>query len=102
MAYRFTTYFETKALTKRPHLTREMRVRVVEAPLRKKLQEDGEREGFWATGGPSTTPFQTGDSGHKDRYFPETDSLCIDLAEVTPSVSTSTKHRSIWISAGSA
>jgi hypothetical protein len=48
MAYRFTKYFDTKVLTKRPYLTREMCVRVVDAPLRKELQEDGQRVRFWA------------------------------------------------------
>jgi hypothetical protein len=48
MAYRFTRYFDTKVLTKRPYLTRDMCVHVVDAPLRKELQEDGQRVRFWA------------------------------------------------------
>jgi hypothetical protein len=43
MVFSYTTYFETKILAKRPYLTREVCARVVEAPLRKELQEDGQR-----------------------------------------------------------
>ncbi len=48
MTYAFTGYFEIKVLAKRPYLTRAMCVRVVEAPVRKEVQDDGERVRFWA------------------------------------------------------
>jgi hypothetical protein len=44
----FTKYFETKVLTKRPYLTREMCVRVLAQAVRKEVQADGERVRFWA------------------------------------------------------
>ena len=47
MSYAFTEYFETKVLTKRPYLTKEMCIRIVENPTRKEVQEDGERVRFW-------------------------------------------------------
>ena len=37
--YRFTPYFENRVLSKRPYLTRDMCIRVIEAPLRAELQE---------------------------------------------------------------
>jgi hypothetical protein len=48
MDYAFTTYFETKVLAKRPYITREMCIRVVQTPLRSAPQADGERVRFWA------------------------------------------------------
>lgn len=48
MEYAFTEYFETKVLVKRPYLSEAMCVRVVEAPIRKEVQPDGERVRFWA------------------------------------------------------
>lgn len=48
MNYTFTEYFETKVLAKRPYLTKEMCIRVVENPIRKEMQHDGERVRFWA------------------------------------------------------
>ena len=48
MTFTFTEYFESKVLGKRPYLTKEMCIRVVENPLRKEKQEDGERVRFWA------------------------------------------------------
>ena len=48
MEYTFTEYFEKKVLAKRPYLTKEMCIRVLESPSREELQEDGERVRFWA------------------------------------------------------
>lgn len=48
MKYRFTDYFENKVLVKRPYLTKEMCIEVLESPLRREVQEDGERVRFWA------------------------------------------------------
>ena len=48
MEYTFTEYFEKKVLAKRPYLTKELCIRVLESPLREELQEDGERVRFWA------------------------------------------------------
>ena len=49
MEYAFTEYFEKKVLAKRPYLTKEMCIRVVESPLREELQEDKERVRYWGT-----------------------------------------------------
>jgi hypothetical protein len=46
--FHFTEYFETKVLLKRPYLTKEMCIKVVSNPIRKEIQEDGERIRFWA------------------------------------------------------
>lgn len=35
-------------MVKRPYLTKEMCIRVVDAPLKTEVQEDGERVRFWA------------------------------------------------------
>lgn len=48
MDYDFTEYFETKVLAKRPYLTKEMCIRVIQDPERKEMQDDGERVRFWA------------------------------------------------------
>lgn len=48
MTFKYTEYFETKVLAKRPYLTREMCIHVVQHPLQKEVQEDGERVRFWA------------------------------------------------------
>ena len=48
MEYAFTEYFETKVLVKRPYLSKAMCIRVLEAPIRKEVQQDGERVRFWA------------------------------------------------------
>jgi hypothetical protein len=45
--YSFTPYFENEVLQKRPYLTKEMCIRVVEAPVRVESQE-GNRFRFWA------------------------------------------------------
>ena len=45
-AYAFTPYFENRILRERPYLTREMCIRVLEAPLRVESQED-DRFRFW-------------------------------------------------------
>ena len=42
----FTPYFENEVLRKRPYLTKEMCVRVVQAPIRVEPQENN-RFGFW-------------------------------------------------------
>jgi hypothetical protein len=47
-AYAYTAYFENEVLRKRPYLTRELCVRVLERPLRVEAQADG-RVRFWAT-----------------------------------------------------
>ena len=44
--YGFTEYFEKKVLAKRPYLTKELCIRVVEAPLRLERQETN-RFRFW-------------------------------------------------------
>lgn len=46
-AYAFTAYFENAVLRKRPFLTKEMCIWVVENPIRIKVQED-DRVRFWA------------------------------------------------------
>lgn len=45
--YAFTAYFENEVLRKRPYLTKEMCIWVVEHPLRSEPQ-DGDRFRFWA------------------------------------------------------
>jgi hypothetical protein len=45
--YEFTEYFENEVLRKRPYLTKEMCIRVVEAPIRTEPQEQGSHR-FWA------------------------------------------------------
>jgi hypothetical protein len=46
--FQFTSYFENEVLRKRPYLTKEMCVRVVQFPIRFELQE-GDRLRFWAS-----------------------------------------------------
>ena len=46
-AYAFTPYFENQVTRKRPYLTKEMCIRVIEAPLRSEPQEQ-DRYRFWA------------------------------------------------------
>jgi len=46
--YRFTDYFENKVLLKRPYLTKKMCIDVVTNPIRREMQDDGERVRFWA------------------------------------------------------
>lgn len=48
MDFSFTAYFERKVLAKRPYITREMCIRVVQKPVRVELQTDCERVRFWA------------------------------------------------------
>lgn len=45
--YKFTRYFENQILRKRPYLTKEMCIRIVESPLRVEPQEQN-RYRFWA------------------------------------------------------
>jgi len=47
MEISYTNYFENKILLKRPYLTKEMCVQVIQNPIRKEVQEDGERVRFW-------------------------------------------------------
>lgn len=47
MDYTFTEYFENEVLRKRPYLTKELCVRVVEKPVRTEFQSD-QRIRFWA------------------------------------------------------
>lgn len=44
--YRFTEYFEKKVLAKRPYLTKDLCIRVLEAPIRFEAQETN-RFRFW-------------------------------------------------------
>lgn len=46
-AYDFTPYFKNQVMRKRPYLTKEMCIRVVQAPLRSEIQEQ-DRYRFWA------------------------------------------------------
>ena len=46
-AYKFTPYFQNQVLRKRPYLTKEMCIRVVQSPARFELQEQ-DRYRFWA------------------------------------------------------
>ena len=46
VAYRFTEYFEKTVLVKRPYLTKELCIRVVDAPVRFEQQESN-RVRFW-------------------------------------------------------
>ena len=48
MCFSFTAYFESKVLAKRPYISREMCIRVVEQPVRVEHQTDDERVRFWA------------------------------------------------------
>lgn len=48
MKYDYTEYFKTKVLEKRPYLTKEMCIRVIQHAERKEMQDDGERVRFWA------------------------------------------------------
>ena len=48
MEFFFTAYFESKVLAKRPYLTRDMCIRVVQSPTRVEQQTDGDRVRFWA------------------------------------------------------
>jgi hypothetical protein len=47
--YDFTEYFEAKVLAKRPYLTKEICIRVLENPEKKEMQVDGKRVRFWAS-----------------------------------------------------
>ena len=44
--YQFTSYFENEVLRKRPYLTKEMCIRVVQSPVRVEPQENN-RFRFW-------------------------------------------------------
>jgi len=45
--YRFTQYFENEVLKKRPYVTKELCVEVVDQPLKVERQDD-DRYRFWA------------------------------------------------------
>lgn len=45
--FSFTEYFETKVLLKRPYIQKDWCIRIVENPLKKEIQKDGERVRFW-------------------------------------------------------
>jgi hypothetical protein len=47
LGYQFTPYFEDEVLRKRPYITKEMCIQVVESPLRVEPQENN-RFRFWA------------------------------------------------------
>jgi hypothetical protein len=47
IAYGFTEYFEEEVLRKRPYLTKELCIRVVQQSIRDEPQEDN-RHRFWA------------------------------------------------------
>ena len=78
--YRFTEYFEKKVLAKRPYLTKELYIRVVEAPIRFERQEANRRQGHHPQ-----RVLRQAVQAMKVNYFPDTDSLYIDLSE-RPSV----------------
>lgn len=44
--YQFTEYFENQVLRKRPYLTKEICIRIIENPIRVEPQE-GDRFRFW-------------------------------------------------------
>ena len=46
-AFQFTPYFENQVMRKRPYLTKEICIRVVEGPIRSEVQEQ-DRYRFWA------------------------------------------------------
>lgn len=46
MDYAFTRYFETKVLAKRPYLTKEMCIQILQHPVKKEVQADGDRVKF--------------------------------------------------------
>ena len=80
IAYGFTEYFEEEVLRKRPYLTKELCIRVVQQSIRDEPQEDN-RHRFWAAvpelgdrylrvvtwriEQPSTTRSWTGGSNHE-------------------------------------
>lgn len=45
--YSFTEYFEKRVLVKRAYLKKEWCTRIVDAPIRREIQPDGERVRFW-------------------------------------------------------
>ena len=47
LVYQFTPYFENQVLRKRPYLTKEMCIRVIQKNLRSESQEN-DRFRFWA------------------------------------------------------
>jgi hypothetical protein len=47
-AYQFTEYFEKQVLRKRPYLTKEMCIRVIQNPIRVEPQE-ADRFRFWGS-----------------------------------------------------
>ncbi len=47
MIYRFTAYFENEVLRKRPYLSKDLCIAVLQNPVKVKRQEDN-RYRFWA------------------------------------------------------
>ena len=45
-SYKFTAYFENEVMRKRPYLSKEMCIRIVQSPTRVELQEQN-RYRFW-------------------------------------------------------
>jgi uncharacterized protein YuzE len=83
-----TRYFEEQVVRKRPYIEREWCRDVLTAPIRRELQADG-RIRFWgkvAVAGESR-PELPGGRAMKLHYYPETDSLYIELKNV-PGVET--------------
>lgn len=93
--YNYTEYFEKEVLRKRPYLKKEWCIGVIENPLRVEAQEHN-RYRFWGTveelgdrilrvvtlsDRTAITLFPTGGIKMKLNYYPETDSLYIDLSE---------------------
>ncbi len=46
--YKFTAYFEKQVMRKRPYLTKEICIRVIQSPAHVELQEE-DRYRFWAS-----------------------------------------------------
>jgi uncharacterized protein YuzE len=91
--YRFTEYFDKEVLRKRPYLKKEWCIRVIENPLKIEPQERN-RFRFWGIidelEGRVLRVVTLEDrktiqevQGMKLNYYPETDSLYIDLSEKT-------------------
>ena len=83
--YRYTEYFENEVLRKRPYLRKEWCVRVLEKPIRVEPQEHN-RYRFWGAIDELEGCFsRQGVQTMKLKYYPDTDSLYIDLSS-KPSV----------------
>ena len=78
--YRFTDYFENEVLRKRRYLKKEWCIRAVEKPIRSEPQEKN-RFRFWAEIAELSGRYLRVHKTMKLNYYPETDSLYIDLSE---------------------